>query len=135
MRRWLLPALAYFALVFSIGFVLGVLRELFLTPRWGRGPAILIELPLMIAASVLAARWVVMRWKLASPQLAWYIGLTAFAMLLVAEYLIALVTSGASPLQFAKEATSPPNLPGLAAQVLFALLPYLVVATRRSQVQ
>jgi hypothetical protein len=131
MRRWLLPALAYFGVVFAIGFALGAVRELALTPRFGRFVGVLIELPLMMLASVLAARWIVRRWGIVQMDVASRVGISAFAMLLVAECLIALIASGVSPLAFLKDATSPTNMPGLAAQMLFALLPLFVVAVRQ----
>lgn len=127
MRRWLLPALAYFGVVFAIGFVLGAVRELLITPRLGRGAAVWIELPFMVVASVVAARWVVARWRVERVWDGWWVGLVAFAMLMVGEYLIALIGASASPVQFVREATSSHNLPGLAAQVLFAVLPAIVV--------
>jgi hypothetical protein len=130
MRRWLLPALVYFGVVFAIGFVLGAVRELLITPRLGRGAAVWIELPFMVVASVVAARWVVARWRVERVWDGWWVGLVAFVMLIVGEYLIALIGASASPVQFVREATSNHNLPGLAAQVLFAVLPAIVVTAR-----
>jgi hypothetical protein len=45
--------LAYFALVFGAGFVLGVLRVSFLVPRFGERIAELGEMPLMLAVIVI----------------------------------------------------------------------------------
>lgn len=53
--------LTYFAVVFCTGFVLGMVRVPFLVPRVGTRAAELIEAPLMLLATVLAARWVVRR--------------------------------------------------------------------------
>src|SRR6185295_16425138 len=49
-------ALAYFASVFFIGFVLGVIRTLWIAPRLGEHVAELVEMPVMVAASFLVAR-------------------------------------------------------------------------------
>lgn len=130
MRRWLVPACAYFGVVFAIGFVLGAVRELAVTPRVGRGAAVLIEVPLMVVASVLTARWVVARWRVESTWDGWRLGIASFVMLMFGEYLIALIGAGATPVEFAKEAASRENLPGLAAQVLFLLLPGFIVMAR-----
>ena len=58
------PALAYFFMVFSVGFVLGPIRILWLMPRVGIRTAELLEMPIMIRATLLAARWVVRRYRL-----------------------------------------------------------------------
>ena len=59
--RLLKAAAFYFALVFGAGFVLGMVRVLGVAPRLGTRAAELIEAPLMLAATVLAARWTVRR--------------------------------------------------------------------------
>ena len=48
--------LAYFALVFGAGFMLGVLRGEFLVPRFGERMAELGEMPLMLAVILVSAR-------------------------------------------------------------------------------
>jgi len=54
----------YFMLVFSAGFVLGTIRTLWVVPKLGVRTAELIEAPLMLGLSILAARWVVRRLRL-----------------------------------------------------------------------
>jgi hypothetical protein len=56
----------YFMLVFGAGFVLGPIRILYLVPRLGTRTAELMEMPMMLAVVMFAARWVV-RW-LALPR-------------------------------------------------------------------
>jgi hypothetical protein len=53
--------LLYFAIVFGTGFVLGVIRTLWLVPRIGTRWAELMETPIMIVVTILTARWVVLR--------------------------------------------------------------------------
>jgi hypothetical protein len=53
--------ISYFALVFGAGFVLGPIRLLWLVPRVGTRTAELLEMPIMLAVIILAARWVVIR--------------------------------------------------------------------------
>ena len=55
------PGVLYFVLVFGAGFILGPIRVLWLVPRLGERWAELIELPVMVVAIVLAARFVVRR--------------------------------------------------------------------------
>jgi len=51
----------YFALVFGAGFMLGPMRILCIAPRLGERTAELLEAPVMLAISILTARWVVRR--------------------------------------------------------------------------
>jgi hypothetical protein len=60
------PGVFYFALVFSVGFVLGAIRTVWVVPRLGVRLAELIEAPLMLGVSILAARWVVRHVGIAS---------------------------------------------------------------------
>jgi hypothetical protein len=60
LMRTLTAGLAYFALVLAAGFVFGCFRVLLIVPRVGER----IEAPMMLAAIVLAARWVVPRFAL-----------------------------------------------------------------------
>ena len=59
--RILKAAGLYFALVFAAGFVLGTIRVLLSVPRVGTRTAELIETPILILISLLAARWIIRR--------------------------------------------------------------------------
>ncbi len=50
--------LLYFLMTFGAGFALGPIRLFLLVPRIGVRAAELIELPVMILISYLAARWI-----------------------------------------------------------------------------
>ena len=52
-------AVLYFAFVFGAGFVLGTIRTLWVVPRLGTRKAELIETPIMLVVTIVAARWVV----------------------------------------------------------------------------
>jgi hypothetical protein len=76
----------YFAVVFGAGFVLGPVRLLWAVPRFGTRAAELMEMPIMLAVIVLAARAIVRRFALPatlSRRLA--MGAAALALLLCAE--------------------------------------------------
>jgi hypothetical protein len=51
----------YFALVFAVGFVLGASRTLWVVPRLGTRMAELMEMPIMLAVTIVVARWTVLR--------------------------------------------------------------------------
>lgn len=88
-------ACAYFAIVFAIGFALGVPRVLWLVPLLGERVAELAELPLMLLASALAARWTCQRLRVpprAAARLA--MGGIALGLLLAVEFTVVLALRG-----------------------------------------
>ncbi len=119
--------LAYFALVFSAGFILGTVRVLWILPRLGARAAELMEAPIMIAVSFFAARWVVRRRKLpASLQTRLGTGLVALGLLLAAEFSFVLWVRG---LTFRAYIATQDPIAGTAyliSLVVFAVLPLLV---------
>src|SRR5215470_1310290 len=59
----------YFALVFGAGFLLGPVRILCVAPQLGTRMAELVEAPIMLAVSIIAARWIV--GKFCVPPVPW----------------------------------------------------------------
>ena len=57
MKHTFKAGVLYFALVFAAGFALGTMRTLWVMPRLGARTAELIEQPVMLGVSILAARW------------------------------------------------------------------------------
>lgn len=74
-------ALSYFAMVFSAGFVLGAIRTIWIVPRVGVRRAELMESPIMLGVTLLAARRIAHA-GLAHPL---GVGLVSLALLLAAE--------------------------------------------------
>lgn len=124
-------ALRYFGLIFALGFLLGTVRTLLLAPATGATAAVLIELPVMLGASWLAARPIVARAGLA-PGRALGMGALAFLMLMAAEAGLAAGLAGQSPARWAADLLRTPGWIGLAGQLLFGLMPWLA-ARRRPQ--
>lgn len=81
----------YFVVVFGIGFVLGIIRVLWLVPLLGVRNAELLEQPLMLIAVFVTARWVVLKFGhgLSRPQVL-SVGLIALGILLLAEVIVVL---------------------------------------------
>jgi hypothetical protein len=77
----------YFALVFGAGFVLGTIRTLWVVPRVGTRTAELMETPIMLVVTIVAARWIILRLGLAfTPSARLGMGFIALLLLLVAEF-------------------------------------------------
>jgi hypothetical protein len=82
----------YFAIVFGAGFVLGPIRLLWAVPRFGTRMAELMEAPIMLLVTILAARWVVRRFALPSATFSRLgMGCIALGFMLVAEFILVLL--------------------------------------------
>ena len=126
---WLIlkAGLLYFATVFAVGFVLGVLRVLWAVPRFGPRGAELIEMPLMLVATILAALWVVRR--LAVPPGTWTrlcMGLVALGFLLLTELSVVLQLRGLSVEEYLANRDPLSGTVYLLMLGLFAAMPWLI---------
>jgi hypothetical protein len=119
MRASFLLGLAYFAAVFAFAFLTGMARVLVLEPSLGATAALLLEVPVVVAASWVAARQLLRHRSLTVPQRA-TMGATAFALTMASEAALSGLTDWAASL------TTGLGLIGLAAQALFALMPILI---------
>ena len=117
-------AVAYWAMVFALGFVLGTIRITWIVPLVGLLPANLIELPIILAGSWLASGWVVRRFAIVRPSEALALGAVAFALLMVAECVLAAALMGQSPAQWLAGLRQPAGLVGLGGQAVWALMPW-----------
>lgn len=126
-------ALAYFALVFGAGFAFGAVRVPLLAPRVGERAAELVEMPFMLLAIVLAARWIVRRFALAGHgRAAWQVGLLALALLLGAEVALAAALRGQGPAQALLERDPVAGGAYYAALCAYAAMPAWLATRRRA---
>lgn len=125
--RLVRAGLLYFALTFGAGFVLGPLRILILVPRLGTRIAELVELPVMIAITWLAARWVTGRLAVPprpAPRLA--MGAIAGALLLAAEFTLVLRLRGLTLDEYFATRDPVASAAYYAAVLLLVVMPVLV---------
>ncbi len=123
-------SLAYAAMVFGVGFVLGAIRVTLVVPRIGMRWAELLEMPFMLAACFLAARFVVRAFGPFGRPRRLAVGLLALAWLLLAEVCLVL----AQGMTMAEYAASRDPISGsayLLSLALFAAMPLLVGAFPR----
>ncbi|EXI92322.1 MAG: hypothetical protein AW12_00681 [Candidatus Accumulibacter sp. BA-94] len=131
MLKALQAGCTYFAGVFAVGFLLGVLRTLVLVPRVGETVAVLIELPVILGASWLICRRILRQASL-SRAAAVVMGASAFALLMITELSISMLLANWSlAAHLALYAESAHRL-GLAGQLAFALFPLVQTSLRRT---
>jgi len=121
----------YFIAVFGAGFLLGIARVLWLVPQIGARAAELIEMPLMLAIMIFAARWIVRRH--AVPWQTRYrlaVGGIALALVLLAEFAVVLPLRGVSLEQYWSGLDRVSGSLYYALLGLYALLPLLVQRRR-----
>ena len=124
MRRALIAGLAYFAWVFAVAFVVGVVRVLFVAPRLGATVAVLLELPIILAVSWWACGALVTRMAIdTGVRERLSVGLIAFVVLQTTEALLAIAAFNQSAAQYAGGFSTLAGQLGLAGQIAFALIP------------
>jgi len=128
--RILKAGVLYFALVFGAGFVLGTTRVLWIVPRFGARTAELMETPVMLAISLLAARWVVRRLAGRGEALTTLmrlgVGLVALGLLVAAELLFVLRLRGLTIGEYVASRDPLSGTVYLASLAAFAVMPLLV---------
>ena len=126
-----MAALLYWAGIFALGFALGLIRTLWLTPLLGAPLAVTCELPIMLSASWLWSRHLVARHHVAAGAPAIAMGVSAFALLMIAEFVLGAVGFGQSPADWFASFARPEGKIGLAGQMAYACLPLIAARTRR----
>ncbi|WP_414474356.1 hypothetical protein [Microvirga sp. M2] len=126
MRRAIKAGVAYFGVVFGLGFLLGAVRILALVPWFGPVGAVAVEIPVMLGASWLACGWAV---RLFAVPSAWQdrlaMGAIAFGCLMVAELTVSMIAFGRSMAEHLAIYREIDALIGLAAQLVFAGFPLI----------
>jgi len=128
--QFLKAGVAYFAIVFGAGFVLGPIRILWLAPRFGTRLAELMETPIMFVVILVAARWIVRRLALpsrASSRLG--MGFIALGLMLIAEFTLVLWLRGLSIREYLASRDPVSGTVYYAMLGVFAIMPLLL--TRR----
>jgi len=117
----------YFALVFGAGFALGTIRTLWVAPRFATRMAELMETPIMFVATIVAARWTVLR--LAVPPMSSArlgMGCIALGLLFVAEFGLVLWLRGLSIREYLATRDPVSGTVYYVMLAVFAVMPLLV---------
>lgn len=129
----LIAGVAYFGMVFALGFVLGTVRTLFVAdaPGGGRLLGVLIELPIMLTASWFLCSFAIRRFGVpATLGARALMGGLAFALLLLAELMVGALLFGRTASEHFALYREPSYALGLAAQIGFALMPSIQLLRR-----
>lgn len=120
-------AALYFLLVFGAGFVLGTVRVLVVVPQLGEQAAELLETPLMLVITVIAARWIVHH-RLDSHRLpsALSVGCLALGIMLFAELAVGIWLRGMSVTEVFLDRDPVSGAAYYAALLLFAVMPAII---------
>ncbi len=131
--RSLKAGLMYFSLVFSAGFVLGLLRVPFLVPRLGIRTAELLEMPVMLMVILFGAGFSVRRFDLLrNPSACLATGCIGLAMLLFAEILLAGLIQGQSITQYITNRDPVSGAVYLVMLGIVALMPFMLAKIHAS---
>ncbi|MBK8287171.1 MAG: hypothetical protein IPK97_21180 [Ahniella sp.] len=123
--RLVRTAAIYFSAVFALAFCLGVVRTLWVVPAIGVRYAELAEMPIVVLASYLIAREVLVRFGPLAGRQALGAGFLALFLLVSAEIGLTLLSGRTIADYFSNR--DPVSGPAYAlAVLLFALMPYLV---------
>ena len=117
----------YFALVFGAGFVLGTVRTVWVVPRFGTRMAELMETPIMLVVTMVAARWIVRRLAVPSvPSSRLGMGFVALGLMLVAEFGFVLRLRGLSIREYLASRDPVSQTVYYLMLGMFAIMPFLI---------
>ena len=118
--------IAFYVLLFGLGFLLGVLRQILVQHGWSRDLLVLLEIPLLLAYAWWVTGWAVQRFAVPTDQAArLMMGGVMLALLRLSEAVIGSTLTGAG---FFAQLIPVGSLMGaveLAAQMACALFPLL----------
>ena len=134
MDRTLRAGLAYFGIVFAIGFLLGAIRVTVLVPLVGELLAVLLEIPIVLTSAWLICRWLV-RWLNVPPSIGSRLAMggLALVLLLVAEVVLSTLVFGNSMQEHFRSYLSFAHALGLAGQCAFGMFPFIQAIGRSSR--
>jgi hypothetical protein len=117
---------AYFGLVFSVGFILGFFRVLWVVPLLGARTAEILEAPLMLAAIYFSSRYTTQRFKALRTVEYLYSGLVALVLLVSVEFSVVLGLQGLSIAKYLVERDPVAGAVYVFMLIIFAVMPGLV---------
>jgi hypothetical protein len=125
-KSFLFLGFIYFIGIFLLGFVLGTIRTLFLAPSFGKVPAVLMEIPIILIAAWLLSRFLLNHYRVShSGRFLLKMGITGLCFLMLTELIISVFVFGNSMNSFFKELVTVHGILGFCGQIVFGLIPVL----------
>lgn len=122
----------YFALVFGIGFLLGTVRVLLLESRFGERWAELAEMPFMLIAITLSARFVIRQFPATRRASHLVSGGVALILLILMEFTLVIAIRGLTITQYFAERDPIAGAAYVLMLIIFAAMPWLLAGNRRT---
>jgi hypothetical protein len=130
--RAIQAGLLYCAIVFAAGFVLGVIRTMWVSPLSGELVAVALEAPVMLAIAWVACGWIAERLDISERFVDRLVmGGVALASMILAECGVAILAGGRGLGEYFLTYSREGILLGLLAQLGFAVFPFLRARRRR----
>jgi hypothetical protein len=127
LKRTMIAATIYFLALFALGFVLGIVRVLFIAPHFGAFLATLAEVPVVLSAAYFTCRWTIRRWYVPPPRsIRWPMAIWFLLLLFLFETLFGALLFGSTMVDQWATLKTPAGVVGLSAQLIAALLPVFV---------
>ena len=124
-------ALAYFGIVFGVGFILGPIRVLWFEPWFGVGLATAIEAPFLLAAMAWAALKLPSRFGVVDARDRLVMGGLAVSMVVLADAVLGRWLRGITMSDQLASLTTPAGLGYIGLLLAFALMPRVLGGSRR----
>ena len=121
----------YLILVFGVGFILGIIRVLWVAPRLGERTAELLEMPLMLATIYLAASFTTRRFKASRRVEYLHSGLVALVLLLLVEFSVVLGLQGLSIREYLADRDPVAGGVYVIMLIVFAMMPWLLNLSKK----
>ncbi len=119
--------LYYFALVFGAGFILGTVRELLITPHFGRALSILVEAPFMLLAIYVSTCLVLKHIRINRTSISHIsIGLIGFILILFSDFTIGVKMRNISVHEQLNHFIDPAGIIYLGLLLVFTTMPFLI---------
>lgn len=127
MRRALTAATAYILILFTLGFVLGIIRVTQLIPRIGELAATIIEAPVMLMFGFGVCRWTLQRWNVADDlKIRLAMAIWFIILLFVLETFLGSILFGRTLADQWAALKTISGILGLSAQLLTAFMPIII---------
>jgi hypothetical protein len=120
----------YFAVVFGAGFLLGVIRVLWVAPRVGERSAELLEMPIMCLVSIVSARWIARRMVAPTPLRLLGVGAVALGLLVSAEWGMVLFVRRITVHEYLASRDPVSGMAFIIALGLFTIMPVICANAR-----